>query len=53
MSEKQREWNWSEEAYKRDPELSAPVATYIFNNGNRVFYKPKKRMGTYGNRKSR
>jgi len=52
MTQKETKWNWSEEAYKIDPELSAPVVTYKFDNGNRVFYKPKKRI-KYGNRKSR
>ena len=42
---------WSEIAYKIDPELSAPVKQYEFDNGNRIFYKPKKRI-KYGNRKS-
>ena len=45
-------WQWSELAYKVDPELSAPEKEYIFNNGNRVFYKPRKRINVkYGNRK--
>tara|TARA_R110002020_G_scaffold5400_1_gene22561 strand:+ start:1094 stop:1252 length:159 start_codon:yes stop_codon:yes gene_type:complete len=52
MDKKERQWNWSEEAYKIDPQLSAPTVQYIFNNGNRIFYKPKKRI-KYGNRKSR
>ena len=52
MSKKETQFNWSELAYKADPGLHAPVATYKFDNGNRVFYKPKKRI-KYGNRKSR
>ena len=47
--DKVKQWSWSETAYKVDPQLSAPVVTYKFNNGARVFYKPKKN----GNRKSR
>ena len=46
------EWQWSELAYKVDPELSAPEKEYIFDNGNRIFYKPRKRINVkYGNRK--
>ena len=50
MKEKLSKYNWSELAYKIDPELSAPVVTYEFDNGNRLFYKEKKRI-KYGNRK--
>ena len=42
-SEKRKTWNWSEVAYKVDPNLSTPEKAYEFNNGNRVFYRPKKR----------
>ena len=46
------EWQWSELAYRVDPELSAPEVTYVFNNGNRVFTKPRKRINIkYGDRK--
>ncbi|MCH2263068.1 MAG: hypothetical protein MK386_07645 [Candidatus Thioglobus autotrophicus] len=47
--DKVKQWSWSEVAYKVDPELSAPVVTYKFNNGARVFYKTKRN----GTRKSR
>ena len=50
MDKKVSTYNWSELAYKIDPELSAPVATYEFDNGNRIFYKEKKR-NKYGTRK--
>ena len=50
MEKKITEYNWRELAYKLDPQLSAPVVTYEFDNGNRVFYKEKKR-NKYGNRK--
>ena len=46
------EWQWSEMAYRIDPELSAPERVYVFDNGNRVFYQPRKRINTrHGNRK--
>ena len=46
------EWQWSELAYRLDPELSAPEKVYEFDNGNRVFYQPRKRINTrHGNRK--
>jgi len=51
MSKKETQFNWSELCYKIDPELSSPVKQYVFNNGNKIFYKPKKRI-KYGNRKS-
>ena len=34
--EKVKQWSWSETAYKVDPQLSAPVVTYKFNNGARI-----------------
>ena len=43
-------YQWKELAYKIDPELTAPVVTYEFDNGNRLFYKEKKR-NKYGTRK--
>ena len=43
MNTKETKYNWGEIAYKVDPELSSPVVTYEFDNGNRVFYKEKKR----------
>jgi len=46
------EWQWAELAYRVDPELSAPEKVYVFDNGNRVFYQPRKRINTrHGNRK--
>ena len=46
------EWQWSELAYRIDPALSAPERTYVFDNGNRVFYQSRKRINTkHGNRK--
>jgi len=46
------EWQWSELAYRIDPKLSAPEKVYEFDNGNRVFYQPRKRINTkHGNRK--
>jgi len=50
MNTKETQYNWSEIAYKVDPELRAPVITYEFDNGKRIFYKEKKR-NKYGNRK--
>ena len=38
------EWQWAEMAYRLDPELSAPEKTYVFDNGNRVFYQHRKRI---------
>ena len=38
------EWQWSELAYRIDPELSAPEKMYIFDNGNKVFYQARKRI---------
>jgi len=49
---KETQYNWSELCYKIDPELISPVRQYEFDDGRRVFYKPKKRI-KYGNRKSR
>ena len=36
------EWQWSELAYKVDPELSAPEKEYVFDNGNRIFISLEK-----------
>ena len=41
-------FSWSNLCYKVDPELKEPVKTYVFNNGQRVFYglsKKEKRKG--------
>ena len=51
MNTKESEYNWSELAYKIDPELSAPVKQYEFDGGRRVFYKAKKRNKYSGTRK--
>ena len=51
MSKKETQYNWFEMCYKIDPELSAPVKQYVFDNGNKIFYKPKKR-NKYGTRTS-
>ena len=40
------EWQWSELAYRIDPELSAPEKVYKFDNGNRVFYQSRKGINT-------
>ena len=46
---KDTEFSWSELAYKLDPSLRDPKPTYIFNDGNRIFYNKDKNAG---NRKS-
>ena len=51
MNTKESQYNWSELAYKIDPELSAPVKQYEFDDGRRVFYKDKKRNKYSGTRK--
>jgi hypothetical protein len=43
MKNNETKYQWSELAYKVDPELKSPV-------GNRLFYKDKKR-NKYGSRK--
>lgn len=35
---KETTWSWMDECYKADPSLKYPTPTYIFDNGNRVFY---------------
>ena len=50
MKNNETKYQWAELAYKIDPELRSPVVTYEFDNGNRLFYKDKKR-NKYGNRK--
>ena len=42
MIKKDKEQSWLDLCYKKDPELSAPVATYIFRDGQRIFYAPNK-----------
>ena len=47
---KQKEVQWTEVVDKLDPTLkSRPIVTYEFNNGKRVFHKPKR--GNSGTRK--
>ena len=41
---KEKKFSWSEMCYKADPSLSSPTPTYIFDNGNKVFYSPAKKM---------
>ncbi len=45
---KEKSMHWAELVDKVDPNLkSKPVVTYVFNKGERVFYKGKKnRNGT-------
>lgn len=40
---KEKSFSWSEMCYKIDPSLSNPTPTYIFDNGNKVFYSPAKK----------
>ena len=47
-------YSWKEVAYKIDPQLSMPEREYVFDNGNRVFYKPRMNINVKfrnGNRK--
>jgi|TARA_R100001530_G_scaffold65934_3_gene47201 hypothetical protein len=43
-TKKEKQLSWSEMCYKVDPSLAQPVPTYVFNNGNKVFYSPPKRI---------
>ena len=54
-TKKETTYQWSEICYKIDPQLSAPEKTYVFDNGNKIFYTPRKRTRAdlHGNRKSR
>jgi len=51
MSEikKETKFSWSDLCYKMDPTLRAPEKAYVFDNGNKVFYKFRKKSN--GNRK--
>jgi len=55
IKKKETEYQWSELCYKIDPELSAPEKTYVFDNGNKIFYTPRKRIKAdlNGNRKGK
>ena len=55
MEKKETEYQWSELCYKIDPALSDPEKTYVFDNGNKIFYTPRKRIKAdpHGNRKGR
>jgi L-rhamnose mutarotase len=47
MNKREIKQSWKDLCYKIDPELSEPTPTYIFRNGQRVFYSPdrnKKRV---------
>ena len=37
-------WQWSELCYRIAPAISAPERVYVFDNGNKVFYKARKRV---------
>jgi len=41
---KDKSFSWSEMCYKIDPSLSNPTPTYIFDNGNKVFYSSDKKI---------
>jgi len=51
MSNTKREtqYSWSDLCYKIDPNLRAPEKAYVFDNGNKVFYKFRRKGN--GNRK--
>ena len=34
-------YEWKELCYRIDPALSAPEKVYVFDNGNKVFYKAR------------
>jgi hypothetical protein len=41
---KEKSIHWGELVEKADPTLKTkPVVTYVFNNGERVFYKEKRK----------
>jgi hypothetical protein len=48
-SNKETKFSWSEMCYKIDPTLRAPEKAYVFDNGNKVFYKFRRKSN--GNRK--
>jgi len=43
MKKKDNTQSWSSLCYATDPELREPRPTYIFRNGQRVFYTPDKK----------
>tara|TARA_R100000687_G_C6312144_1_gene100950 strand:+ start:246 stop:380 length:135 start_codon:yes stop_codon:yes gene_type:complete len=43
MITKEKKQSWSDLCYKTDPELKAPVPTYVFRDGKRTFYAPKRK----------
>ena len=47
MNQKETRIPWVELVDKADPaRRTKPVVTYIFDNGNRVFYKGRKKSGS-------
>jgi len=42
MSNKDTSFSWLDLCYKTDPELKEPVPTYVFRDGQRIFYAPHK-----------
>jgi hypothetical protein len=46
MKKKDTEFSWVQLVEKSDPSIrTRPVVTYTFDNGNRVFYKGRKKSG--------
>lgn len=43
MIKRESSQSWLDLCYKTDPELRAPVPTYVFRDGQRIFYAPQKR----------
>ena len=41
---REKEFSWSEMCYKVDPSLNAPKPIYVFDNGNKVFYSPARKV---------
>ncbi len=41
---KDKSFSWSEMCYKADPSIGDPAPTYIFDNGNKIFYSPAKKI---------
>ena len=39
---KDKTQSWLDLCYKVDPELKSPVQTYVFRDGQRIFYAPQK-----------
>ena len=43
-TDNQKKIPWVQLVERKDPTIyTRPVATYVFNDGNRVFYKPRKK----------